>query len=90
MASQHFQDSLPSGNLIVRLEAAEMKLGQGYECDGEILPFKPPFGLRVTPEQKNHCAGVGDGIRAHAVHGTCSNASAMSFSNLSQSCSDIS
>jgi hypothetical protein len=47
------------------------------------------LGLWITPTQKNNGAGIGDEIKALSVHGTCSKASAMSFSNLSQSAADI-
>src|ERR1035441_10242373 len=90
LVAQDFRNLRPGGVGVVCLEDTEGEFCHRHERNRKMFVTDYFLNLRIAPAQMNNGAGIGDKINALSVHGTCSKASAMSFSNLSQSAGDIS
>ena len=86
-----FHDPCPGPWRIVGFESPLGQLGHRHKRDRTVLALGNLFRLGIAPPaQTDDGAGIGDKINAPFTHGSRSKASAMSFSNLSQSAAVIS
>jgi hypothetical protein len=83
--SNDILDSRPGGVAFCRLKNSKTQFRECNKGDSEILIANHLFDLWIAPKQADNYTRIGYEIDPFAVHGTCSKASPMCLSNLSQS-----